>query len=381
VAEVRLERVVKTYSGASAHALNETSLTFEDGLFTCILGPSGSGKSTILKLLAGIEEVTSGRILMDGADVTHVTPERRDVAMVFQSYGLYPHMTARDNIAFPLMLRGLGRTERYARVAEVAEMLGIGPLLDRHPRQLSGGERQRVALGRAIVRKPKVFLLDEPISNLDANLRATTREELKRLHLQLRATFIYVTHDQDDAEAMGDRVVVMSRGDVQQVDAPAAIYRRPANRFVASFVGRLPMNFIRGQLAAHDGRAIFEAPSIRIDVPDMAAPAAPTDVVLGIRPEGVRVARGDGRAAMSGRVTLTEVVAPDEYATIAVAGATLRARVPAEELSVGDEVGVTFARSYLLFFEPGSGRRIELPTEVGAGEGTGEPQLPQAVAG
>ena len=364
MAEVRLERVVKRYPNTAANALHETSLTFEDGLFTCVLGPSGSGKSTVLKVLAGIEEVTSGRILMDGRDVTHVTPERRDVAMVFQSYGLYPHMTARDNIAFPLMLRGMSKTDRYARVGETAEMLGIGGLLDRHPRQLSGGERQRVALGRAIVRKPKVFLLDEPISNLDANLRATTREELKRLHQQLRATFIYVTHDQDDAEAMSDRVVVMTKGEVQQVDAPASIYRRPANRFVASFVGRLPMNFVPGEIRAVDGEARFEAGIIKVDLRDQDPPAAPMPVVLGIRPEGVRVLRAPESSGMVGTVTLTEVVAPDEYATIAVAERTLRARVPAEELAIGDEVGVAFAPSYLLFFDPETGERINLPAKT-----------------
>ena len=364
MAEVRLDRVVKRYPKAAVDALRETSLTFEDGLFTCVLGPSGSGKSTVLKLLAGIEEVTSGRILMDGRDVTNVTPERRDVAMVFQSYGLYPHMTARDNIGFPLMLRGVNKPDRYARVGEVAEMLGIGDLLDRHPRVLSGGERQRVALGRAIVRKPKVFLLDEPISNLDANLRATTREELKRLHQQLGATFIYVTHDQDDAEAMGDRVVVMAKGDVQQVDTPGAIYRRPANRFVASFVGRLPMNFIPGEIVAADGRARFESGVIGVDLRDQEPPATPLPVVLGVRPEGVQIVRDVQPSSLIGRVTLTEVVAPDEYATLAVAEQTLRARVPPEELVVGDEVGVTFTPSYLLFFDPTNGDRISLPTDT-----------------
>lgn len=368
MAEVRLDRVVKRYPKQANDALCETSLTFEDGLFTCVLGPSGSGKSTILKVLAGIEDVTSGRILMDGRDVTNVTPERRDVAMVFQSYGLYPHMTARDNIGFPLMLRGMNKPDRYARVGEVAELLGIGGLLDRHPRELSGGERQRVALGRAIVREPKVFLLDEPISNLDANLRAATREELKRLHQQLRATFIYVTHDQDDAEAMGDRVVVMSKGDVQQVDPPGAIYRRPANRFVASFVGRLPMNFIPGQVVAVDGRARFRSGVIDVDLRDQAPPGNSVPVVLGVRPEGVRVARDHEQSSITGHVTLTEVVAPDEYATIAVDERTLRARVPPEELAIGDKVGVTFAPSYLLFFDPETGERISLPTEARAAD-------------
>jgi multiple sugar transport system ATP-binding protein len=366
LAEVRLDRVVKRYPGLAADAVQETSLTFEDGLFTCILGPSGSGKSTILKLLAGIEEVTSGRILMDGADVTNVTPERRDVAMVFQSYALYPSMNARDNIAFPLMLRGLNRQDRYGRVDEVAEMLGIRGLLDRPPRALSGGERQRVALGRAIVRSPKVFLLDEPISNLDANLRATTREELKRIHLQLGATFIYVTHDQDDAEAMSDRVVLMARGSVQQYDSPTAIYRRPANRFVASFVGRLPMSFVPGEIRVEDGRLRFESGLVSVDLGGQTA-LAEGPIVLGIRPEGVSVSASRA-GGMVGRVTLTEVVAPDVYATVSVGDVSLRARVSTDHaLAVGDEVGVAFIRSQLLFFDASSGERIaieEAPASV-----------------
>jgi len=364
LAEVRLDRVVKRYPGVAGDAVKETSLTFEEGLFTCILGPSGSGKSTVLKMLAGIEEVTSGRILMDGVDVTNVTPERRDVAMVFQSYGLYPNMTARDNIAFPLMLRGLKKPDRYGKVDEVATMLGIRDLLDRHPRALSGGERQRVALGRAIVRKPKVFLLDEPISNLDANLRATTREELKRLHLQLGATFIYVTHDQDDAEAMGDRVVVMARGEVQQVDPPATIYRRPANRFVASFVGRLPMNFIPGDIRAEDGRTWFASDVIRVELPGQEPPGL-RPVVLGVRPEGVAVVPRGSQGAMTGRVTLTEVVAPDEYATISVADRSIRARVPAD-VAIGDEVGVAFIPSHLLFFDSDTGERLAITADAPA---------------
>jgi multiple sugar transport system ATP-binding protein len=238
-------------------------------------------------------------------------------------------------------------------------MLGIGELLDRHPRALSGGERQRVALGRAIVRNPKVFLLDEPISNLDANLRATTREELKRIHQQLGATFIYVTHDQDDAEAMGDRVVVMARGEVQQVAPPSAIYRRPANRFVASFVGRLPMNFIPGLILAENGRTWFASDVIRVELRNDASPPPPGPVVLGIRPEGVSIAPHGSPSAMTGTVTLTEVIAPDEYATVLVADRTLRARVPAELVTVGDQVGVTFSPSYLLFFDPESGMRID----------------------
>jgi multiple sugar transport system ATP-binding protein len=360
VAEVRLEGVRKTYRGG-VDALHETNITFADGEFTCVLGPSGSGKSTVLKVIAGIEEASAGRIWFDRDDVTNVTPERRDIAMVFQSYGLYPNMTARDNIAFPLMLRGLARDDRYRQVDEVAEMLGLRAHLDRHPRALSGGERQRVALARAIVRKPRVFLLDEPISNLDANLRATTREELKRLHQQLQATFIYVTHDQDDAEAMGERVVVMAHGDVQQIDTPGAIYRRPINRFVASFVGRLPINWISGALVVEAGRAWFEAGPIRLHLGIADASATSRTVILGVRPEGVSVGRRTEHPGIHGTVTLTEVIAPDEYATVDVEGVMLRARLALDSgLRVGDLVDVRLAAAQVLLFDPDSGARLAI---------------------
>jgi multiple sugar transport system ATP-binding protein len=363
VAEVRLERVVKRYRGLANPAVHETSLTFKDGLFTCVLGPSGSGKSTILKLLAGIEEVTAGRILFDGSDVTNVTPERRDVAMVFQSYALYPNMTARDNIAFPLQLRGLPRAARYRRVEEVAEMLGIGATLDRHPRQLSGGERQRVALGRAIVREPKVFLLDEPISNLDANLRMQTREELKRIHAELGATFIYVTHDQDDASAMGDEVVVMRAGRVHQTAKPTDVYRRPADRFVASFLGRLPMNFLHGVVSNGSGSVVIRGDGdVVLDLgPTVDGFRPPTGkVVIGIRPEAVEAARPDAApAGVPGTVTLTEVVPPDSYVTASVGAWSVRARAVNDELQPGDEVRLRFSQASLHFFDPSSGERLE----------------------
>jgi multiple sugar transport system ATP-binding protein len=366
VAEVRLERVVKRYRGLLADALAETSITFQDGLFTCILGPSGSGKSTILKLLAGIEEVTSGRIWFDGSDVTHVTPERRDVAMVFQSYALYPNMSARDNIAFPLKLRRVPRAERYRRVDEVAAMLGISATLDRQPRQLSGGERQRVALGRAIVREPKVFLLDEPISNLDANLRMQTREELKRIHAELKATFIYVTHDQDDASAMGDEVVVMAAGRIHQADRPAQVYHHPADRFVASFLGRLPMNFLSGTVSAEGSLVIRSSQGVVIDFGPAPADFRPPagEVVVGIRPEAVLAqAAGeapDGAGCVLASVTLTEVVAPDTYVTASVEGWSVRARTTAaDDVRPGDRVWLRFTLPSLHFFDPASERRLE----------------------
>ncbi|MBA2634381.1 MAG: ABC transporter ATP-binding protein [Chloroflexi bacterium] len=373
MAEVRLDRVTKRYRGLSVNALQETSLTFKDGLFTCVLGPSGSGKSTILKLLAGIEEVTSGRIYFDGVEVTQVTPERRDVAMVFQSYALYPNMTARDNIAFPLQLRGLSRRERYRRVDEVAAMLGIGATLDRHPRQLSGGERQRVALGRAIVREPKVFLLDEPISNLDANLRMQTREELKRIHAQLKATFIYVTHDQDDASAMGDEVVVMAAGRIHQTAPPADVYHRPADRFVASFLGRLPINFVTGVVSAESGSLVLrteEGPELDLGS-GMNGFAVPRGrVLIGVRPEAVLATRADvGGPGVLGTVTLTEVVPPDKYVTASVEGWSVRARVDdADNLAPGDAVRLGFKLSSLHFFDLGSEQRLETELPARAGE-------------
>jgi len=364
VAEVRLDRVVKRYRGLAHDALQETSVTFKDGLFTCILGPSGSGKTTILKLLAGIEEVTSGRIQFDGLDVTNVTPERRDVAMVFQSYALYPNMSARDNIAFPLQLRGLPRAERYRRVDEVAAMLGIGPTLSRQPRQLSGGERQRVALGRAIVREPKVFLLDEPISNLDANLRMQTREELKRIHAELKATFIYVTHDQDDASAMGDEVVVMAAGRIHQADKPSDVYRRPADRFVASFLGRMPMTFVTGTVSETEGSVTLEGeggPVIDLGPRADGFRPPPGRVLIGIRPESVLAARADAATAgVVGTVTLTEVVPPDSYVTASLDGWSVRARVvDGDELQPGDQVRLRFALRSLHFFDPSSEQRLE----------------------
>ncbi|MGH2428583.1 MAG: ABC transporter ATP-binding protein [Candidatus Limnocylindria bacterium] len=364
MAEVRLDRVVKRYRGLSADALQETSLIFKDGLFTCVLGPSGSGKSTILKLLAGIEEVTSGRILFDGVDVTNVTPERRDVAMVFQSYALYPNMSARDNIAFPLQLRGMSRPERYRRVDEVAAMLGIGPTLDRHPRQLSGGERQRVALGRAIVREPKVFLLDEPISNLDANLRMQTREELKRIHAALKATFIYVTHDQDDASAMGDEVVVMAAGHIHQTDTPHLVYNRPADRFVASFLGRLPMNFLTGVVWDDSGAVVVRGDNgIEIDLGSRAPGFRPPDgtVLIGFRPESVLARAADGPGpGLHATVTLTEVVPPHSYVTADLDGWSIRALAEdGAQLQRGDPVVLRFAVGSLHFFDPSSERRLE----------------------
>jgi ABC-type sugar transport system ATPase subunit len=292
-------------------------------------------------------------------------------------------MTARDNIAFPLQLRGLPRAERYRRVDEVAAMLGIGPTLNRQPRQLSGGERQRVALGRAIVREPKVFLLDEPISNLDANLRMQTREELKRIHAELKATFIYVTHDQDDASAMGDEVVVMAAGRIHQADKPTDVYRRPADRFVASFLGRLPMNFVTGVVGDRSGSVVVRGEDgVEVDLgPRADGFRAPEGrVLIGIRPEAVVASRADaGTSGVPGTVTLTEVVPPDSYVTAALEGWSVRARVvDGDELQPGDQVRLRFAQRSVHFFDPDSEQRLEAASAPAPGPATADELVEEA---
>ena len=360
MASVRLEHLSKTY-GKEITALHDVTVTMANGEFVCILGPSGSGKSTALKLIAGIEEATSGRILFDDQDVTRTTPERRDIAMVFQSYGLYPQMTVAENIAFPLMLRKVPKADRAAQVEEVCKLLGIGKLLKRYPRQLSGGERQRVALGRAIVRKPRAFLLDEPLSNLDANLRVSMRQELRRLHDILGTTFIYVTHDQDDALAMGDQVLVLAEGRLQQYDTSTRVYQYPANRFVASFLGRLPMNFFTGSLERKGDAVLFRNADITIPVPDAMVQVG--TATMGVRPDGIIARRTHpGEDPLTGKVRWLEIVQPDLYVTVEVGNHRIIAEVPDnEQLEVGHTVRLIFAPGKLHFFDPNSGARLNPP--------------------
>ncbi len=303
MAEIRLEGVTKVYPRGGAAAVDSVSLTVPDGSFTVLVGPSGCGKSTTLRMVAGLEEATDGRIVIDGRTVNDVPPRDRDIAMVFQNYALYPHMTVRQNLGFALRMRRTPRAEIERRVGEVARTLGIEDLLDRRPGQLSGGQRQRVAVGRAIVREPKAFLFDEPLSNLDARLRVSTRAELKALHQRLRTTTLYVTHDQEEAMTLGDQVVVMCRGRVQQAGPPMEIYRHPANRFVAGFVGTPPMNFIAGTLSkpgeyenAHfasdatnlvNERFVF---AFSAEQSERLRPYFGEPIVLGIRPQALSLA-------------------------------------------------------------------------------------------
>jgi multiple sugar transport system ATP-binding protein len=288
MSEVVLERITKVYPG-EVKAVDDVSLRIEDKEFIVLVGPSGCGKSTTLRMVAGLEEITGGRIRIGERVVNDVPPKDRDIAMVFQNYALYPHMTVYKNMAFGLKLRRVPKDEIDRRVREAAKMLGIEMLLDRKPKALSGGQRQRVAVGRAIVRTPKAFLFDEPLSNLDAKLRVEMRAELKKLHRRLQTTTIYVTHDQEEAMTLGDRVVVMKDGIVHQCATPLEVYDEPVNRFVAGFLGTPPMNFLEGRIVEDRGQLFFDEGSCHLKLPDRLTEVSSSrlgqPMVLGIRPE------------------------------------------------------------------------------------------------
>src|SRR5687767_10587397 len=282
---VLFEHVTKRFGETTV--VEDFTLDVADGELLVLVGGSGSGKSTILRMLAGLETVTSGTIRIGGRDVTALPPRERDVAMVFQDYALYPHMTVRENLSLGLRLKKVARQEIDRRVGWAAGMLGLEPLLDRKPKQLSGGQRQRVAMGRAMVREPLVFLFDEPLSNLDAGLRAQMRIEIGGLQRRLKTTTVYVTHDQVEAMTLGDRIVVLADGRMQQVGTPIELYRAPVNRFVAGFIGTPPMNFIDGRLANDDGAVTFAAEDVRVKLNrgQLSGPSLTDSVTLGIRPE------------------------------------------------------------------------------------------------
>ncbi|MGL4235815.1 ABC transporter ATP-binding protein [Tabrizicola sp.] len=300
MAEVRLTGVNKFYG--ATQALHAVSLTIEDGEFAVFVGPSGCGKSTLLRSIAGLEEISEGSIHIGDRDVTRAAPSERDVAMVFQSYALYPHMTVRENMDFGMKVNNFPYADRNRRIAEAARILQLEPYLDRKPSQLSGGQRQRVAIGRAIVKEPKVFLFDEPLSNLDAKLRVQMRVELEALHRTLGATMIYVTHDQVEAMTMADKIVVLNAGRIEQVGPPMELYNRPANLFVAGFIGAPAMNFLDVTLA--DGQAMHGAEPL--------GPAPENTVHLGIRPEHIAL-RPAGQGHMAVTVLLRETLGGDAY--------------------------------------------------------------------
>ena len=284
MASVAIRDVYKSFG--STQILHGVSVDIDDGEFVTLVGPSGCGKSTLLRMIAGLEGISGGDIVIGGRVVNNVAPKERDIAMVFQNYALYPHMTVRENMAFSLMLKNVPKADSDARVDRAAEILSLTPLLSRYPRQLSGGQRQRVAMGRAIVRDPQVFLFDEPLSNLDAKLRVQMRAEIKELHQRLKTTTIYVTHDQIEAMTMADKIVVMHDGIVEQIGKPLELYDHPNNLFVASFIGSPAMNLLRGRLG---GRGFEGAGGISIPLPDAMGGQPGTEVVLGLRPEHLRI--------------------------------------------------------------------------------------------
>lgn len=368
MAELELRDVTKTFGRVTA--VRDVTLKVEEGEFVVLVGPSGCGKTTTLRMVAGLEAPSHGDILIGGKRVNNVPAKDRNVAMVFQSYALYPHLTVWDNMAFGLRLRRVPVDEIRNRVARAAEMLGITDLLNRWPRELSGGQRQRVALGRAIVREPALFLMDEPLSNLDAKLRVVMRSELKRLQRDLGVTTIYVTHDQTEAMTLGDRVVVMDQGVVQQVGAPREVYCRPANVFVASFIGSPPMNLFEARARSEGGSLLLDCGSFVVKLRG-AQPVFPTQVTVGVRPEAVRVADGESQndvqaATLSGHVVLVESLGSDTIVHVGAGQSSLVVKVPGDAAVVpGDFIRLVIPVDAVHVFDSATGRRIETAgTEV-----------------
>jgi multiple sugar transport system ATP-binding protein len=374
MASIDFDGVSKRFPNGTL-AVDEMNLTVSDGEFMIFVGPSGCGKTTALRMVAGLEEMTSGEIRIGDRVVNDIEPPDRDIAMVFQNYALYPHMSVADNMSFPLRMQRVSRGEMRGRVREVAELLGIGELLERKPRELSGGQRQRVAMGRAIIRHPQVFLMDEPLSNLDAKLRVQMRGELAKLHRRLGVSTIYVTHDQTEAMTLGQRVVVLNKGIVQQVDTPQGLYQHPQNTFVASFIGSPPMNFIRGRL---DAGGVALGPH-RFALPDeirAALSGAPQDVLVGLRPEEFadpKLSGQDGLAVLPAEIEVTEQLGPETYAYFRVPGldvveigersvelaGALSARLdPRTSAEPGQHVGLTVNLARIHLFDPESGRSV-----------------------
>jgi ABC-type sugar transport system ATPase subunit len=362
VSEIVLKGVSKVYGG-DVVAVDNIDLEIKDGEFMVLLGPSGCGKSTTLRMIAGLEEVTSGDLVIDGKRMNDVDPADRDLAIVFQNYALYPHMTVAGNLAFGLKLRKIDRAAIDARIAKTAEMLGIGELLQRKPKELSGGQQQRVALGRALVREPVAFLFDEPLSNLDAKLRASMRTELIKLHLELGTTIIHVTHDQVEAMTMGQRICIMRDGHIIQVGAPLEVYRNPVDTFVAGFLASPPMNLIDAHLAANDGAMTVDLEGVRLPVPegyraDLAA-LADKPVVFGIRPEDVYADEGPGgRTPLDVQAVALEALGPE---------VVLVSRLPSgKEMStrmgrsfsavIGSTVRLHVDMTQMHIFDPATGR-------------------------
>jgi multiple sugar transport system ATP-binding protein len=356
MAQVLLEKLKKTYDNGFT-AVHGMDLDILDGEFLVLVGPSGCGKTTTLRMVAGLEEVTSGRVIIDERTVNDVPPKDRDIAMVFQNYALYPHMSVYKNLAFGLLLRKMPKKEIDARVRRVAERLEITEQLDKKPKALSGGQRQRVALGRALVREPKAFLLDEPLSNLDAKLRIEMRKELKLLHQELGSTMIYVTHDQIEAMTLGDRIVVMSGGHMQQADKPLEIYNRPVNKFVAGFIGTPPMNFLSGTLVGQNGSVAFDEGEATIPLPDSFKarldPYMGKKATLGVRPEDIAIAIGETKPGhLPATVKVVEPLGDQLMVYLSSETNSLIGKLPAHtQITHGDKVSISYQGENVHVFE------------------------------
>jgi multiple sugar transport system ATP-binding protein len=367
MARVRLEGVRKIYTeGAAQVAVDRVDLDVKDGEFVVLVGPSGCGKSTTLRMIAGLESISDGTVRIGDRIVNDVPPKARDIAMVFQNYALYPHMSVRENLGFALKLRNMSTDEIDKRVRAAAATLGLEEYLDRKPRQLSGGQRQRVALGRAIVRQPQVFLFDEPLSNLDAQMRVSMRREIARLHQELKVTMIYVTHDQIEAMTLGDRIVVMNKGHVMQIDTPINLYEKPKNKFVAGFIGNPAMNFANGAIeGGGPSRFVAEGGEWEINLPSrVSAPlgsARGRAITMGIRPEDVTIVAGPraAPATATARLDLVESLGNETFIYARAGRHDITARVSPQSLPpLGSKIVLAFNLEKAHFFDSVSGERI-----------------------
>ena len=373
MAVVTLDNITKIYPGNDEYTVKETSLTINDEEFVVLVGPSGCGKSTMLRMVAGLEDITGGTLSIDGRVVNDVQPKDRDISMVFQNYALYPHMTVRENISFSLKLKRLPESEINQKVEKTAQILGLQELLERKPKAMSGGQRQRVALGRAIIRDPKVLLMDEPLSNLDAKLRGQMRAEILKLHKTVRNTVIYVTHDQVEAMTMGDRIVVLDGGYVQQADTPYHVYNFPANKFVAGFMGSPPMNFLTVTLTEDsdgkfclNGQGVeqFKLPLIEEKVTDEIKAVAGKEVILGIRPEDVYdetnlKAKDFMDCMIKSEVDIVEPLGAELYVHTKVGSENMIGRIePDVNIATGHTFNAFIDPTRLHIFDPDSEKRI-----------------------
>jgi multiple sugar transport system ATP-binding protein len=365
MASVTFDHVYKRFGDVVA--VNDLNINVADREFLVLVGPSGCGKTTALRCLAGLEEISDGRIMIGDRVVNDVAPKDRDIAMVFQSYALYPHMSVYDNMAFGLKLRKVPKDEIKKRVNQAAEILGIQNLLERKPRQLSGGQRQRVAVGRAIVREPKVFLFDEPLSNLDAKLRVETRANISKLHQQLQTTFIYVTHDQVEAMTMASRIAVINKGILQQIDTPQNLYDNPDNLFVAGFIGSPAMNFFKGKLEKGDGKLFFNSGRFKVEVPDNRVakymPYVDKPVIMGIRPENIHDPKFSPPnifgQEIEGLVDVTELMGNEIFLYVTTGDQSFVARVdPRSRVVMGEKTALTFNMANMHLFDPETERAI-----------------------